>query len=102
MAAPAMPATSACELLVGSPSSHVMMFHRIAPVRAAKTTHTSTDEGSTSPFEIVAETAVPKTKAATKLKNAAQMTACVGDSTRVETIVAIEFAASWKPLRKSK
>ncbi len=37
-------------------------------------------------------------KAATKLKNAAQTTACPGESTRVETTVAIEFAASWKPL----
>ena len=41
-------------------------------------------------------------KAATKLKNAAQITAFRGDSTRVETIVAIELAASWKPFRKSK
>ena len=37
-----------------------------------------------------------------KLKNAAQATACVGDSTRVDTTVAIELAASWKPLMKSK
>ena len=37
-----------------------------------------------------------------KLKNAAQMTAMPGDSTRVETTVAIEFAASCRPLRKSK
>ena len=33
-----------------------------------------------------------------KLKNAAHTTACPGDRTRVDTIVAIEFAASWKPL----
>ena len=44
------------------------------------------------------ERRVPNPKAATKLKNAAQMTALPGESTRVETIVAIEFAASWKPL----
>ena len=43
-------------------------------------------------------TAVPKVNAATKLKNAAQMTACPGESTRVDTTVAIELAASWKPL----
>jgi hypothetical protein len=41
---------------------------------------------------------VPKPKAATKLKNAAQMTALPGVSTRVDTTVAIEFAASWNPL----
>ena len=36
-----------------------------------------------------------------KLKNDAQSTASEGRSTRVETTVAIEFAASWRPLRKS-
>jgi hypothetical protein len=41
-------------------------------------------------------------KNATKLKNAAQMTACIGDKTLVETIVEIEFAASCIPLVKSK
>src|SRR5215204_5955772 len=55
-----------------------------------------------SPLPIVPATLVPNTNAATKLKNAAHITACVGDSTRVDTMVAIEFAASWKPLRKSK
>ncbi len=42
----------------------------------------------------VLATAVPKKNAATKLKNAAQSTACPGESTRVETTVAIELAAS--------
>ncbi len=36
-----------------------------------------------------------------KLKKAAQITAYCGRSTRVETIVAIELAASCNPLRKS-
>src|SRR5215218_8663294 len=62
----------------------------------------STIAGSTMPLEIVADTAVPNVKAAMKLKNAAQATASVGVNTRVDTIVAIELAASWKPLRKSK
>jgi hypothetical protein len=53
---------------------------------------------STMPEPTVLATAVPKVKAATKLKNAAQMTAFPGDSTRVDTTVAIEFAASWNPL----
>ena len=53
---------------------------------------------STSPLPTVDATAVPKVNAATKLKNAAQMTALPGVSTRVETTVAIEFAASWNPL----
>ena len=44
----------------------------------------------------------PKPKAATKLKKAAHTTACSGVSTRVDTTVAMELAASWKPLMKSK
>ena len=50
------------------------------------------------PEPTVLATAVPKVKAATKLKKAAQMTAWPGVSTRVETTVAMEFAASWNPL----
>jgi len=53
---------------------------------------------STIPDPTVLATAVPKPNAAAKLKNAAQMTALPGDSTRVETTVAMELAASWKPL----
>ena len=37
-----------------------------------------------------------------KLKKAAQRTAYCGRRTRVETMVAMEFAASCSPLRKSK
>src|SRR5665213_2229860 len=55
-----------------------------------------------SPLPIVPATAVPNRNAAAKLKNAAQITACPGERTRVETTVAIELAASWNPLRKSK
>ena len=50
------------------------------------------------PEPTVWATAVPNPNAATKLKNAAQTTAFPGDNTRVETTVAIELAASWKPL----
>ena len=53
---------------------------------------------STSPDPTVFATAVPNAKAAMKLKAAAQTTALPGDSTRVDTTVAIELAASWKPL----
>ena len=47
----------------------------------------------------VLATAVPNPNAAAKLKNAAQMTAFPGVSTRVDTTVAMEFAASCMPLR---
>ena len=50
------------------------------------------------PEPTVFATAVPKIAAAAKLKNAAHSTAWPGDSTRVDTTVAIELAASWKPL----
>ena len=36
------------------------------------------------------------------MKKAAHTTAFWGERTRVETTVAIELAASWKPFRKSK
>src|SRR3954470_22397690 len=50
---------------------------------------------------MVCATCKPKNANATKLKNAAQKTAYCGRSTRVETMVAIELAASCRPLRKS-
>jgi hypothetical protein len=97
-AAPAYPPIRACEELVGSASHQVSRLHRIAPISPAKITGSVTMPMSTVPLPTVCATPVPNTNAATKLKNAAQMTAFPGDSTRVDTTVAIEFAASWKPL----
>src|SRR5262245_36611878 len=54
------------------------------------------------PRPTVSATCRPKNRKAMKLKNAAQPTANCGRSTRVETMVAIEFAASCRPFRKSK
>ena len=70
----------------------------MAPARPPNTTAKVTIRMSIMPAPTVLATAVPNAKAATKLKNAAQMTALPGESTRVDTTVAIEFAASWKPL----
>src|SRR6516165_9252879 len=53
------------------------------------------------PLPIVLATAVPRANAATKLKKAAQTTARRGESTRVDTTVAMLLAASWNPLMKS-
>src|SRR6266851_1858651 len=47
-------------------------------------------------------TAVPNTRAAIKFQKAAQATARNGVSTRVETTVAMELAASCQPLENSK
>jgi len=55
----------------------------------------------TIPVPMVLATFNPNTMKATKLKNAAHSTAYCGRSTRVETMVAIELAASCNPLRKS-
>ena len=53
-------------------------------------------------FELsVAATDSGKNAQARTLKNAAQSTACHGFRTPVDTTVAIEFAASWKPFMKS-
>jgi hypothetical protein len=51
---------------------------------------------------MVLATAVPKTKAAMKFQKAAQATARKGVSTRVETTVAMELAASCQPFENSK
>src|SRR6185295_6416875 len=74
----------------------------MAPRRPARITWLVTTSKSIMPLPIVLATEVPRTKAATKLKKAAQRTAFCGAKTRVDTTVAIEFAASWKPFRKSK
>src|SRR6202022_4175493 len=50
---------------------------------------------------MVLATAVPKTNAATKFQNAAHATARKGVRTRVETTVAMEFAASCQPFENS-
>jgi hypothetical protein len=79
-----------------------MISQAMAPIRPPQMTYTSTALGSISLLLIVSATPVPKKKAAIKLKNAAQSTACNGERTRVVTTVATELAASWKPLKKSK
>src|SRR5581483_9410260 len=74
----------------------------MAPTRAAKTTPMERTFWRTTSLAIVLATWVLKTRKAMKLKKAAQMTARRGVRTRVLTTVAMEFAASWKPLVKSK
>ena len=74
----------------------------MAPISAPKITCPSTMSGEMIPVPTVCATCKPKNKKAMKLKNAAQTTATLGESTRVETTVAIELAASCRPLRKSK
>src|SRR5215216_2282111 len=98
--APAKPPMRACDEEVGRPSHQVRKFQLTAPMSPAKTTASLTTSGSTV-LPTVLATCVWKTRKAMKLKKAAQTTAIRGVSTRVETTVAIELAASWKPLVKS-
>ena len=103
MPAPTRPPISACELLDGMPSHQVTRFQTIAPISAPKITRGVDDAApSMMPVPIVSATCRPKNRKAMKLKKAAQTTAYCGRSTRVETMVAMELAASCRPLRKSK
>ena len=99
--APAMPPISACDELDGMPHHQVMAFQAMAPMRAPNTTWWSTMPGSTMPLPMVAATLSWKKAIARTLKKAANSTACCGLSTPVDTTVAMEFAASWKPFMKS-
>src|ERR1039458_5446178 len=99
--APTRPPMSACELDDGIPSRCVTICQTIAPASAPKITCELTTSASTIPRPTVSATCSPKNRKAMKLKNAAQTTAYCGRSTRVDTMVAIAFAASFMPLRKS-
>ncbi len=68
---------------------------------APKIKRLSTMCGSMIPLPTVLATDRWNTPQARTLKNAAQSTACQGLRTPVETTVAMEFAASWKPFMKS-
>jgi hypothetical protein len=92
--APARPPIRAWELLEGMPSHQVIKFHAIAPDRAPNITPVSTTSADTIPVPTVWATLRPKNRKATKLKKAAHATAYCGGSTRVDTTVAIELAAS--------
>src|SRR5450631_2221986 len=94
MAAPAYPPSSACDEEVGRPHHHVSRSQAMAPKSAASTTYWSTASSRIMPRPIVLATAVPRKKAARKLNTAAHTTASLGESTRVETTVAMLLAAS--------
>ena len=101
IAEPATPPISAWLELDGRPRNQVMRFHVIAPTRPARMTLSVMASGFTMPFAIVAATA-NDANAPTKLRMAATRTAVRGVIARVDTLVAIAFAVSWKPFVKSK
>src|SRR5262245_16412965 len=79
-AAPAYPPINACDELVGRPSHQVIKSQMIAPISPARMTKGVISSRSTNPLPTVLATPVPKVKAETKLKNAAQTTAWNGVS----------------------
>jgi hypothetical protein len=93
-AAPTNPPTRVCDELEGRPYHQVSRFHKIAAITAAAITLRLITSGFITPFPIVEATFSGKIKKAIKLKNAAMITAVSGESTLVETTVAIEFAES--------
>src|SRR5688500_1834076 len=102
IAAPAYPPMSACDELLGMPKYQVIRFQMIAPSRPPRITCGSTMLCSIIPPPTVFATATPPVNRAAKLNVAAHTTAASGLRMRVPTIVAMEFAESWKPLMKSK
>src|SRR6185312_9093234 len=94
--APAIPPMSACDDDVGRPHHQVRRSHTMAPTRPARitTTYLGSSALMCTIFDTVSATFGAKMNMATKLKNAAHSTAVCGLSTRVDTTVAIELAAS--------
>src|SRR5215213_7109910 len=84
------------------PYTHVIRFQTIAPSSPPRMTCGSTMLCSIIPPPTAFATATLPVNSAVKLNVAAQNTAASGLRTRVPTIVAMEFAESWKPLMKSK
>jgi hypothetical protein len=99
IAAPTRPPMSACDDEDGIPKYQVTRFHTIAPTSAASTTTSppSPTGWSMMPLPTVVATEVPRNPPTTFI-TAAISSAARGVSARVDTEVAIAFAASWKPL----
>src|SRR5512146_1382972 len=100
-AAPINPPISACDELLGSPTYHVSRFHTMAASSAAITAIGVSADGSATSVPMVLATWVLM-NAPRKLRIAAIIMATRGERTRVETLVAMAFAVSWKPFVKSK
>ena len=98
--APMRPPNRACDELDGSPSSQVIRFHRMAPMRPAKMMYGLILVSSTRPLEIVLATSTER-NAPTTFRTPEMRTATLGFSAPVAIDVAMAFAVSWKPLVKS-
>ena len=74
------------------------MFQATAPVSAAPSTTTTSASGTVTIPAMVFATARPMSSGPTTLPTAARTTAGPGRAARVMTSVAMELAASWRPL----
>jgi hypothetical protein len=92
--APASPPISACELLEEDAQSPGQQIPADRAHEGAEETVTSMTSAATIPVPMVCATCRPKNRNAMKLENAAHATAYCGGSTRVDTTVAMELAAS--------
>src|SRR5690606_22560107 len=101
MPAPSSPPISAWLDEEGMPLSQVITFQAMAPISAPNTTAGLTTSLSMIPLPTVPATWSPPIQEAAKLPAAPKITAINGERSCVETTVAIEFAASCSPLRKS-
>src|SRR5579862_3848990 len=101
-AAPMNPPSRVCEELDGIPNHHVRRFQDIAARSPANMTSRVIKSFVTEFAMVLPILNSPMTylliKNAPKLNTAAQSTAWNGVKTLVDTTVAIELAASWKPL----
>jgi hypothetical protein len=83
-----------CDELEGNPPHQVIRFHIMAAHTAEKIKVRLMIPGSITPLPIVVATFRGNIRNAIKLKVAARVTAAIGESTFVETTVAIELAES--------
>jgi len=98
MAAPAKPPMRVCELEDGMPYHQVSRFQMMAAMRPLRITGRVMNSWWTVLLMVLATAWSLKIQKAAKLKRAAHSTAWNGVSTLVLTTVAMELAASWKPL----
>jgi len=93
-AAPTSPPMRACDDEDGRPKYHVMRFHAIAPTTAANTTTSPCVVSGASMMLPTVLATFTETRDPARLKTAARARAARGVRARVDTDVAIAFAAS--------
>ena len=86
--------------LDGRPRNQVTRFHVIAPTRPARMISSVIASWRRSTFAISWPRLEGHERAGEEFRTAAIATACRGPSARVDTVVAIELAVSWKPFVK--